>query len=101
MSWLVILTYELYNAEIQDYELVNNSLIELGLINEIISSGGAKTLLPARTFATQFSKDANNTSQDIVNYIEDKVSAILNDLGLEGKVFVSVGDNWSWGELVL
>ena len=101
MSWLVVLTYELYNAEIQDYELVNSNLVKIGLINEIISSGGAKSQLPARTFAGQFSKDANNTSQDIVNYIEEKASSILSDLGLQGKIFVSVGDNWSWGELVL
>ncbi|MGD8778592.1 MAG: hypothetical protein PVH88_06470 [Ignavibacteria bacterium] len=101
MSWLVVLTYELYNAEIQDYELVNKNLVKIGLINEIVSPGGVKSQLPLRTFAAQFSKDINNTSQDIVDYIEEKALTVLREYNLEGKIFVSVGDNWSWSESVI
>ena len=52
------------------------------------------------TFAGQFTKDADNTSEEIVNYIKDSVKKLFDDSKVEGKMFVAAGENWSWGELV-
>ena len=100
MSWLVILSYELYNASQTDFAKVNRGLKSLGLINEIISEYGTTNELPMHTFAGQFSKDADNTSTEIVNYIKENTKKIFEEAEVEGKMFVAAGENWSWGELV-
>ncbi|KAB2839751.1 MAG: hypothetical protein F9K45_09725 [Melioribacteraceae bacterium] len=66
MSWLVVLSYELYNASQTDFAKANRGLKSLGLINEIISEYGTTNELPRNTFAGQFTKDADNTSTEIV-----------------------------------
>ncbi|WP_425803151.1 hypothetical protein ACHOLT_17265 [Desulfitobacterium sp. Sab5] len=97
MSYFVTLTFDLSDAEADDYENVKSELTKNGLYDTATGNSGKQIELPFNTYCGQF-EESNNTSESLRNYFTDKESQVFNTCKVKGNLFVSVGNGWSWGQ---
>jgi len=96
MSYFVVVTFDLKNADWDDYETVYQEFEKIGLDKKIISSEENKILLPSTTVAGMFEGISSSSVRD---NIMNKCKKIFKYLRLHGQIFVVVGGNWSWRHL--
>lgn len=94
MSYFVVCTFDLKNANYEDYQNAYADVAKLGLYKQITSSQGKKITLPTTTTAGEF----NGTSAASVrDYVCDGVENAFAARGFTSEIFVSVGGDWGWG----
>ncbi|MFC2072613.1 hypothetical protein ACFLUU_07955 [Chloroflexota bacterium] len=96
MSFLVIVTFDLHGASPESYLKVKKKLSRLNLEKQITSkTSGRLRRLPANTFVAKY--DNSNNASSLRSRLRLRVKRIIVSEGLEGDVFVAVGDSWAWG----
>lgn len=98
MSRIVIVTFDLKAGSGDDYNKVYDEFKKIGLSKELISDNGIKVNLPTTTTAGEFT---GTNSSSISEEILKKCEAIFKKIGVNGEIFVMVGDDWSWRRRVL
>ena len=98
MSVLVHVTFDLEGADSQDYENVRNGLSEIALLDWVVGDNKKFVDLPCNTFLAEYEGNYSATIRDDVS---EFIKLLFKDLGVKGKVFVSVGTGWAWGQTVV
>jgi len=95
MSFLVVVTYDLHQADSDDYQCVKECLKKIGLLDTTANiRGDEENKLPNTTAAGQFDGvDIKTVKEDI----RSKVLACMKKCGVKGKFFITVSDDWTWG----
>jgi hypothetical protein len=93
-EFLVVVTFDLSNAESIDYRTVRERLAEIGLKWNVRGDGDElPRRLPENTFV------GNVTGPDAVSVrakLAKTVGRILQDSGHKDSYFISVGADWAW-----
>lgn len=94
MSYLTTVSFDLKNANAEDYVRVYNAFAALGLQKQLKADNGVVAQLPTTTCAGFFNgASASAVRDDLAN----RTSEAIEQLGLSGEVFVVVGGDWAWG----
>ena len=94
MSYLVVCTFDLKNANYSDYQNAYSDLATIGLKKVVVPTGGGKVVMPTTTTVGEF----NGTSAASVrDYVLGKVKAAFAARGFSSEIFVAVGGDWAWG----
>lgn len=88
MGYLVVVTFD-RSAD----EAIKTELSALGLNPQLTGDSGTVSGLPTNTFVGEIN---GSSSASIRDDIANKVLAIFKKHGVVSKIFVSVGDGWSW-----
>lgn len=93
MSYMVTVSFDLKNAQTEDYARVYDAFKPLGLYKQIKADNGVAVQLPASTCAGFF----NGTSAIAVrDDLATRLQTTVEQLGISGEVFVAIGGDWSW-----
>lgn len=93
MSYFVTVSFDLKNAQWEDYERIYNAFAALGLKKQLNASNGNVVQLPTTTCAGEF----NGASAGAVcDDLASRCKAAVEQLNLSGEVFVAVGGDWAW-----
>tara|TARA_R110002096_G_C14082188_1_gene676676 strand:+ start:186 stop:482 length:297 start_codon:yes stop_codon:yes gene_type:complete len=93
MAYLVTLTFDLKDAESQDYECIQTALAKISLQSKLKGKNGRFTDLSKNTFSGVVD---GKTSLDLRETYTSNISKIFKDCKVKGRFYVSVGDNYSW-----
>lgn len=94
MSYFVTVSFDLKNANTEDYVNVYNAFAVIGLQKQLKADNGVVVQLPTTTCAGTF----NGASAGVVrDDLANRCSAAIEQLALSGEVFVTVGGDWAWG----
>lgn len=93
MSYFVLCTFDLKDANRQDYDNAYADLEKIGLKKVMVSDKGGKAVIPTTTVAGTFTGVDALTVRD---FISQKVKASFAARRLLSEIFVVVGDNWAW-----
>ena len=94
MSYFVLCTFDLKNANRQDYENAYSDLEKLGLKKVIVGDQGGNVVIPTTTVGGTFT-GANASA--VRDFVREKAKAAFAARRLVSEIFVLVGDNWAWG----
>jgi hypothetical protein len=94
MSYLVICTFDLKNANHQDYQNAYADLAKIGLNKIIVGSQGGRVVTPTTTTAGEFN---GNSAASVCNDIRAQVKSIFAARRFSSEIFVMVGGDWAWG----
>jgi len=94
MSYFVLCTFDLKNANRQDYENAYADLEELGLKRVIVGDQGGNVVIPTTTVTGPFT-GANASA--VRDFVREKVKKAFAARRFVSEIFVLVGDNWAWG----
>lgn len=87
MAYQVVVSFDLYGADREQYEYVKERLAEIG-IYDFIDTDDERIELPYNTFTGDL--DLSNADQALQE-VMDELESILGDGGVRGKSFVAVG----------
>ncbi|MCW8131343.1 MAG: hypothetical protein KIS92_13420 [Planctomycetota bacterium] len=93
MPCLVVLNLETAETDAKKISAVEEKLSKYGFRKSIPADDQTSVPLPASTFA---GTAGGGTSKEIAEAVREKVREILNESGVKGAFFVSVGDDWCW-----
>lgn len=96
MIILVHVTFDLINANTQDYFNVRNELVKVSLKDWTFSDDGRFVDLPQNTFLAKYIGDSPMKIRDAV---ANNIKIIFERCEVKGKIFVSVGTGWAWGQV--
>ena len=95
MSYLVLCTFDLENASLEDYKNAYRVLEEIGLYKEAIPKSGTAITLPNTVTMGEFNGDnVSLVKENILVQIKNKFKA----LRLKSKIFITVSSGWSWSQ---
>ncbi len=91
--YLAVLTFDLHNAEAEDYECVERQLAAIGLRKQLQGSNGSQDL-PYNTYAGTFN---GTDATQVWSALLPSVKAALARCGVHGRLFLTVAANYAWG----
>ena len=94
MSYLVFCTFDLKNANSQDYKNAYFDLANLGLEKVVKSDMGSDVVIPTTATMGTFN---GITAPQVRSDIRDRVRAAFKARRLTSEIFVVVGADWAWG----
>lgn len=97
MSYFVVCTFDLKNADYKDYQDAYADLAKIGLSRKITSDKNGSITLPTTTTAGEFNGTSASSVRDDVC---DRVKKAFAARRFKSEIFVSVGGDWSWGHRV-
>lgn len=99
VSYQVVVTFDLTSAQSSDYEKIRDALsadLKLEKFVYLSNEDGKGTRdLPYNTLAALWEKDSSE--RETRTYFEKKLRETFMRLGVNGKYFVVVAQNWSVG----
>ncbi|EGQ9158495.1 hypothetical protein NMT03_000791 [Vibrio alginolyticus] len=95
MSYFVLCSFDLRNATSEDYEAAYSELAALGLQRTLRADNGNNVSLPNTTVAGIHNGTSTSAMRD---HFTSSIETAFRRRGLSSKVFVSVGDNYAWGQ---
>lgn len=98
MSKLAAVTLDLRFAPPAIYRTVNVDLALLGLRKQIRSrKSGKVSRMPANFYIGRFGgKWSRKSVADLRDYLRKMIRNALHALGLRGRIFVTVAEQWAW-----
>lgn len=93
MRHLIVVSLELADPNAEEAEFVREALEKINLTNAMRGSEGKVFDLPPNTFAGTVEGD---DTVAIADQVLAEARAAITHLGLDGNVFVSVGQQWVW-----
>jgi hypothetical protein len=94
VSYFVVCTFDLKNADYEDYQNAYSDLKKIGLSRTVTSDKGSEIILPTTTTAGEFSgTSAVSIRDDLCSQVKKAFSARK----FKSEIFISVGGDWSWG----
>lgn len=94
MEYLGVVTFDLTDADSNDYDNVNGALEAIELRQRLFANG-EQVDLPYNTYAGVF--EWPRAAGELRARLGASVRACFIECGVVGKAFVSVGTDWSWG----
>lgn len=94
MSYFVLCTFDLKDADYEDYKSAYSALEKFGMKKVVISSDGKDVIIPTTTVAGKFTGQSVGS---VRTYVCDKVQKLFSDLNLKSEVFVLAAGDWGWG----
>jgi hypothetical protein len=95
MSYFGICTFDLKNANFEDYQTAYADLAKIGFSTTITSDQGKKVVLPTTTTAGQFNgASAIGVRDDLLERVRRAFAA----RGFSSEIFIFVGGDWAWGQ---
>jgi hypothetical protein len=94
MTHFVVVTFDIANGRIEDYEAIYKDFAALGLSRKLKYGHGNIVNLPTTATAGEFN---GQTACSIRDQLCDQTQQCFTRRGLRGEVFVSVGGDWAWG----
>ena len=95
MSYFCVCTFDLNrNASATDYQNAYADLAKIGFSTSVTGSGGRSITLPNTTTAGTFT---GSSARDVKTDLLNRVKAAFSARRFTSEVFISVGDDWSWG----
>ena len=95
-SFLVVISFDLMNAESKTYSKIKEALKQKGLTKTAIRSNGKIEPLPSNLFSWKFQSSEFKNSSEVNDYVATELRRIFTNLAVKGRFFISVGQNWSW-----
>jgi hypothetical protein len=92
-TYFVTVTFDLRNADSEDYECADRKLADLGLSKQLQGTNGPVDL-PFNTYAGTFD---GNDAPSVRDWVRERVKQALKSCQVRGKLFVAVGGDWTWG----
>ena len=93
MSYFVVVTFDIANGRLEDYEGVYKDFVAMGLTRTLQSGKGKTVRLPTTTTAGEFNGQSAGAVRD---YLCDQTQRCFVRRHLRGEIFVSVGGDWAW-----
>lgn len=94
MSYVAFCTFDLKNANRQDYENAYSSLRKIGLERVRVGSNGNEVVIPTTSVMGEFNGESASAVRD---YVRKKVKSAFKSRGFNSEIFVLVGGDWAWG----
>jgi hypothetical protein len=94
MSYFVLCTFDLKNANRQDYDNAYADLEKFGLKKVIVGDQGGNVVIPTTTVAGTFTGANAGAVRD---FVREKAKTAFAARRFVSEIFVLVGDNWAWG----
>lgn len=94
MSYLAVLTFDLHNADSEDYACADRQLAEVGLSKRLTADAGGVVQLPYNTYVGSFTGVSAGNVRD---YVRERAKQALMACKLRGRLFVMAGGDWAWG----
>lgn len=83
MSYIVFCTFDLKNANSQDYAVAYSDLQEIGLQRIVISTSKKEVVIPTTSTMGEFN---GTTASAIRDHVKKKIEAAFNDRGFESEI---------------
>jgi hypothetical protein len=94
MSYLAFCTFDLKNANNQDYQNAYTDLHKIGLKKLVTSSDGNNVVIPTTAVMGEFNGvSAASVRDDISNQVQNA----FKSRGFKSEIFVVIGADWGWG----
>ena len=93
MTLLALCSFDLEDADADDYGDAYAELAKLGLNRRITSTQGSVIQLPTTMVAGEFT--ATSTG-DLRDSLASQIKGAFQRRGFDSEIFVSVGDDWAW-----
>lgn len=94
MSFLVTCTFDLANADGEDYAQAYTDLALIGLKKVIIADDNTEFVIPTTTVAGEFN---GQSSLSVRDYVRERIKQAFINRGFSAEIFIVVGDDWAWG----
>lgn len=94
MSYLAVVTFDLVNAESEDYECIDGKFAKIGLTRSMKADNGNTVDLPFNTYAGKFE---GTSAGQVRDYVTNQAELAMKSCSVKGKLFVAVGGDWAWG----
>lgn len=94
MSLLAILTFDLNDADSEDYDRVDGKLSKLGFQRHLTGSDGSQLELPYNTYAGQFTGADSSSVRDS---LRNSAKQVFSTCGVHGRQFVVVCSGYACG----
>jgi hypothetical protein len=93
MSYLVFCTFDLQNANQQDYTNAYNDLEKIGLEKIVAGNKGNDVVIPTTSVMGEFNGD---TASSVRNEIRNQIKEAFTSRGFDSEIFIIVGGDWAW-----
>lgn len=93
MSYLVLCTFDLENADSSDYIEAYAALEEIGLFKEVEADNGSTVTLPNTVTLGKFE---GTSAKSVQNEVLERIKGKFNTLRLKSKIFITASSGWSW-----
>lgn len=97
MSFFAICSFDLQNADADDYANAYKDLAGLGLQRKLRSSQGNVIMLPTTMVGGEFNTSSTGTLRD---NLTASIKKAFEARRFKSEIFVLVGDDWAWGHRV-
>ncbi len=96
MSYLVVVTFDLNDADPSDYPKVYSELESIDFSKYIVGKKKSPKQLPNNTFIAEFDDDVFDRSSEICSFVGEEMNRIFGRHNVSGKYFVTSGRKWAW-----
>jgi hypothetical protein len=93
MSYLVFCTFDLEDADWEDYETAYADLEKIGLYKVVVSDQGNDVVVPTTSVIGQFD---GQSAKDVRDHIRTRVRSAFKARHFKSEIFVVVGGDWAW-----
>lgn len=95
MKYLAILTFDLIEADADDYKRLNEALSEKSFMEDINPQyAKGKLMLPNNVYSCEFEYD--KIPEITCGELKSLIAGLFKDLGLRGKYFIQVSSDSAW-----
>lgn len=94
MSYYVVCTFDLKNANYEDYQNAYRDLASIGLSHVVTSAQGSKITLPTTTCGGEFNGASAGAVRDDLT---ERVRKAFAARGFRSEIFVVTAGDWAWG----
>jgi len=98
-TYCAILTFDLENADAENYEYLSKKLEEISLTRNPVGKDSndekeVKLNLPNNVYFADFNKERFESPNALRKYLKGKLDKVFKNLNLKGKYSLVVGTNW-------
>ncbi|MEX0597393.1 MAG: hypothetical protein WD512_12940 [Candidatus Paceibacterota bacterium] len=94
MSYIVFCTFDLKNADSNDYKNAYSDLEKIGLKKVVKSDENKEVVIPTTSTMGEFEGESSGAVRDD---IREKVKKAFKARGFDSEIFLVVGKSWAWG----
>ncbi|MPM28326.1 hypothetical protein SDC9_74847 [bioreactor metagenome] len=94
MNYFAFCTFDLKNANEQDYQNAYADLEKIGLSKIQSASNGNKVVIPTTSVLGIFD---SNSAADLRDSVRNEITKAFIARKFKSEVFVLVGKDWAWG----
>lgn len=97
MNHIVLCTFDLRNANRDDFSYAYAELARIGLIRVHKTGNGRHVVIPSTAVMGQF---RGATSETVVRHVEEKVKVAFSNQKFQAEFFIVAGAEWAWSSVI-